>query len=179
MTTTNTNHAALNAEITDQPAVYVGTYGKYNNGSIAGSWVDLTEVTNYAEFMELCAAIHSDETDPEFMFQDFQGFPRPLYHESTMQSFFNVWEYILENLTDYDMAAVWAWVENGCTVDTFEDAYSGEADSENAFAEQLFDEIYLHDVPASVQSYIDYDKFTRDLFMTDYVYLNGYVFRNI
>jgi len=50
--------------------VYVGSYHKYNCGSIAGAWVDLTQFANYDEFMEFCKQLHSDEIDCEYMFQD-------------------------------------------------------------------------------------------------------------
>lgn len=57
------------------PKVYVGTWRKYNNGSIQGAWVDLTQFATYAEFVAKCKAIHKDEFDPEFMIQDFSNFP--------------------------------------------------------------------------------------------------------
>jgi len=50
--------------------LYVGTYHKYNSGSIQGEWVDLDDFNNKDEFLEYCAELHKDEDDPEFMFQD-------------------------------------------------------------------------------------------------------------
>jgi len=50
--------------------IYVGTYHKYNCGSLNGAWVDLTQFANYDEFMEFCKKLHSDEPDAEYMFQD-------------------------------------------------------------------------------------------------------------
>lgn len=62
----------------------------------------------------------------------------------------------------------------------FEDAHRGKHDSELAYAEEFFDDIYLHDVPESVQPYIDYEKFARDLFINDFYFHNGHVFdRNV
>ena len=55
--------------------VYVGTYGKYNNGSIAGEWVELSKFDSKKEFYEYCAKLHKDEEDPEYMFQDWEGIP--------------------------------------------------------------------------------------------------------
>lgn len=55
--------------------VYVGTYGKYNAGSIAGKWVDLSDFKNYDQFVKACAEVHKDERDPEFMIQDYEGMP--------------------------------------------------------------------------------------------------------
>ena len=50
--------------------VYVGTYGKYNNGSLDGDWLDLDKFNSYEEFLAACRQLHKDELDPEFMIQD-------------------------------------------------------------------------------------------------------------
>lgn len=57
------------------PRVYVGTYGKYNNGSLAGGWLSLKECKDYQDFLRKCRALHKGERDPEFMIQDSEGFP--------------------------------------------------------------------------------------------------------
>lgn len=57
------------------PRVYVGTYGKYNSGSIAGGWIGLKECKDYNEFLSKCHKLHKRERDPEFMIQDIEGFP--------------------------------------------------------------------------------------------------------
>lgn len=62
--------------------VYCGTYAKYNGGSIFGMWIDLEACSDAEEFFDVCRELHKDEDDPEFMFQDFQGFPESMYHES-------------------------------------------------------------------------------------------------
>ena len=51
------------------PAVYVGTYAKYNDGSLFGMWVDLVKCGDYDTFMEVCHNLHADEEDPELMYQ--------------------------------------------------------------------------------------------------------------
>ena len=55
--------------------VYVGTYKKYNEGSIAGGWLDLANYKTYDEFLAACRKLHKGEHDPEFMIQDSEGFP--------------------------------------------------------------------------------------------------------
>ena len=70
----------------DAPRIYVGTYAKYNDGSIDGEWVDLTDFDSYDEFVEHCRELHKDEKDPEFMIQDSEGFPSRWYHESGLPS---------------------------------------------------------------------------------------------
>jgi antirestriction protein len=64
--------------------LYVGTYAKYNNGSINGAWIDLEDHGDKVSFLAACAELHKDESDPELMFQDFEGFPRSLYSESSV-----------------------------------------------------------------------------------------------
>lgn len=55
--------------------VYVGTYKKYNNGSIAGGWLDLADYASYGDFLAACRKLHKNERDPEFMIQDTEDFP--------------------------------------------------------------------------------------------------------
>ena len=108
-TTKKISHPAVNQAISDQPAIYCGTYHKYNSGSIEGAWIDLTYIDDPAEFFELCAEIHSDESDPEFMFQDFQGFPRAYYSEAMGENdcaeLLKVVKF--ENLTDSEKLGLW------------------------------------------------------------------------
>ena len=87
-----------------EPSVYCGTYGKYNDGSLCGLWVDLSSFDDFDEFINFCKAIHADEGDPELMFQDYEGFllrkrqaddPRQWYNEGFMSEddFDNILEY--------------------------------------------------------------------------------------
>lgn len=55
--------------------VYVGTWKKYNNGSIYGKWLTLNNYSTYDEFLSACRQVHSNEKDPEFMIQDKEGIP--------------------------------------------------------------------------------------------------------
>lgn len=57
------------------PSVYVGTWAKYNAGSIAGAWIALRDYSNYNEFLKACYDLHSDERDPELMIQDTEDMP--------------------------------------------------------------------------------------------------------
>jgi antirestriction protein len=84
----------------DTPKIYVGTYAKYNSGSIEGEWLDLTDYSSYDEFMEACRELHKDEEDPELMFQDYENIPECFVDESWISE--NYWEYLeaLEELGD-------------------------------------------------------------------------------
>ena len=68
---------------TDDPALYVGTYAKYNNGDLTGAWISLAKCTDYDEFMRVCHCLHRDEgEDVELMFQDADNIPECWYCES-------------------------------------------------------------------------------------------------
>ena len=57
------------------PRIYVGTWAKYNAGSLSGEWLALKDYDNYSELYEVMRAIHEDEIDPEPMIQDCEDFP--------------------------------------------------------------------------------------------------------
>jgi antirestriction protein len=52
--------------------IYVGTYKKYNEGSIFGEWLQLSNYSDYDELLKAMKELHKDEADPEFMIQDFE-----------------------------------------------------------------------------------------------------------
>ena len=72
--------------------VYVGTYNKYNEGSIAGAWLELDDYSSKEDFYEACQELHSDCSDNEFMFQDWEGVPNGMISECSIDS--EVWEYL-------------------------------------------------------------------------------------
>ena len=57
------------------PRIYVGTWAKYNAGSLSGEWLALKDYDSYSELCEVMRAIHEDESDPEPMIQDCEDFP--------------------------------------------------------------------------------------------------------
>ena len=71
--------------------IYVGTYRKYNDGSIKGKWLDLSDYLDADEFYTACKELHKDESDPEFMFQDWENIPENFICESSLDEDF--WEY--------------------------------------------------------------------------------------
>lgn len=82
-----------------QASVYVGTYGKYNSGSIAGKWLKFSKYESKNEFLQTCRRLHKDESDPEFMFQDFENVPESMIDESFISD--EIWN-VLAILKKYD-----------------------------------------------------------------------------
>ena len=192
------------------PAVYVGTYGKYAQNSLRGVWLDLTTFADYDEFLAVCRYIYRDEADPEFMAQDFEGFPREWYTEGFMSE------------REFDLIREFAELDNdereafevyvaafgssrddvsifdnlnkcGCVsaiseqaphyfrlAHIFREAYCGKWSSEEEYAEQLVDDCcMLEGAPEFLKSYFNYAAFARDLFIDDYYFDSGFVFRRM
>ena len=165
----------------DSPALYCGTYGKYNSGSLCGMWVDLSTFDYYEEFEAFCFAIHADEDYPELMYQDYENMPRSLYHESMGEEGFNKIAEYCELCDDYSVSAVDDFLEWSSSDDLgrMHDAYVGVYDSEEDFAEEIVSDCYgLEKTMGDLACYFDYEKFARDLFMCDYHFgSHGTVFR--
>lgn len=161
----------------DAPSLYVGTYKKYNEGSLYGMWVDLASFDSYDEFIEFCEALHSDEEDPELMFQDYQNFPDRFYSESGIdEDDFDVIKMMSEMDEDEKEAFEEYIDEVDGDIEDFHDRYKGKWDSEEDFAEMLFEDCYAHELSDFARNYFDIERFARDVF-DEYCYTSsGHVF---
>ena len=128
------------------PAVYVGTYKKYNNGSLYGEWVDLTKFDTYEDFMRYIRRLHKDERDPEFMMQDFEGYPREWYYESGMskETFNKIKEYWEAfDGDDVKKQAFEAWTDyagRDASIEELEEKYLGTYDSEYDYIDEMMEQ---------------------------------------
>lgn len=173
-TTTETQNQASAAPIhkvqnlTDQPAVYVGTYEKYNNGDLTGAWLDVSQYSDRDAFYEACAALHADEEDPEIMFQDFQGFPAAYHSESWLDV--NLWDWL--DLDDDEKEMVEAYHDNidrEASIECIKEAYRGTFNSKEEWAEDWLNATgVLDQVPDELQNYIDLEAYARDARMGGY-----------
>ena len=163
------NHEQTNGSYS--PALYCGTYGKYNSGKLCGMWVDLSTFNDYDEFVNFCKAIHADEEEPELMYQDFENMSRSLYRESMGEDEFkNILKYC-ELCDDYSVSAVDDFLEfySPEDFDRMDDSYVGVYDSEEDFAREMVNDCYdIEKMMGNLADYFDYEAFARDLFMGDY-----------
>lgn len=151
----------------DTPKIYVGTYAKYNDGSIDGKWIDLTKYNTYEDFVQACQELHADEEDPEFMVQDYENFPEKWYHEGglpTEEEFNKINEYYM--MDDDHKEAYEAFVNHTglVSMEDFEDAYVGKFDSAEDFAYSMIEDLGWDGIGSeNLEMYFDYDSFGRDL----------------
>lgn len=159
------------------PTIYVSTWAKYNNGCLKGEWVEISDFTDYEDFISHCREIHSDEEDAELMFQDYENMPENMFSESGIREddFYN----LLEMYYHPDSEAAFAYYSyfGEWDLKKFENSYSGQAETEYDYAVQLVNDCYdLDSTMGSLAYYFDYEKFARDLFAYDYLFVDGYVF---
>ncbi|WEK17941.1 MAG: antirestriction protein ArdA [Candidatus Pedobacter colombiensis] len=169
-----------------EAAIYVGTYAKYNDGSLFGKWLKLSDYSDITEFYEACALLHKDEQDPEYMFQDYEHIPEELVSECSLSEKFFMVRDALEDLGDSETTPFLIWCNNTgrklSSEDTddliadFKDDYIGEYDSEKDFAYELAQQ--RNDLSEFAKSYFDYEAYANDLFGDSYWSEDGYVFYN-
>ena len=142
--------------------VYVGTFAKYNSGSIKGAWVDLEDCASHGDFIAECQRLHSDEPDPELMFQDFEGFPKAYCSESAIDP--AVFDWLELDEDDRELLAVYQnAVDSDADIERAREAFCGKYDSEADWAEQwLEDTCGLEGVPEHLCNYIDFEAYARD-----------------
>ena len=165
----------------ESPALFCGTYGKYNEGNLGGMWVHPYTFDSYEDFINFCKAIHADEEDPEIMCQDGENIPDSLCSESMGEEEFNNLMKYCELCDEYGVSAVSDFLEfySPEDLDRMPDAYGGVYDSEEDFARETVNECYdLENMMGDLAYYFDYDSYARDLFINDYHFgSHGTVFR--
>lgn len=141
--------------------IYVGTYAKYNAGSIAGAWLSL-EGHDKESFLEACKELHKDEADPELMFQDFEGFPKALYSESHIDD--RIFDWLELDEDDRELLEVYQnEIDSDADIEKAREAFMGKHNSESDWAAQWLEETGgLEGVPEHLQNYIDFEAYARD-----------------
>lgn len=167
-----------------EASIYVGTYQKYNEGSLFGKWLNLSDYADKKEFYAACNELHSDEQDPELMFQDYENIPEGLISECSISD--NIFEVIeaFENMNHNQQEPFLIWCNNvrrslstediNTLISGFENDYIGKYDSEEDFARELIEE--RQDLTDFAKQYFDYEAYANDLFRNDYWSENGYIF---
>ena len=177
--------------------IFLTDYASYNNGTQFefGHWVDLDQFSGADELNEYIAEHFKecDEKSPlpcggtreEIMVTDYEGFPAELYGES--MSFDKLFEYFERcEQCGYDTEVIEAFAACGnyrlddidAFFDALEESYSGEFNSDEAFAEDMAEQIGFEQPDAWPYNCIDWERAARDL-MFDYYSHNGHYFRSI
>ena len=152
---------------TTVPSIYVACLAAYNNGFLHGQWIDANQEPR---------AIHSAIQDmlaqspvggaEEWAIHDYEGFGGLRLSEyEDITKVAEIAKLIQEHGEAWALYAEFEGIEYA-TKERFEEAYQGEWDSEEDFAQNLAEETM--EIPQHLQFYIDYEKFARDLFINDF-----------
>ena len=172
------------------PSIYVGTYGKYNSGSLDGKWFDLEDYADKDEFLAACQEFHDrnnptdEDGDPttaehEFMFQDHEGIPSTFISECSIDAEF--WEYMTyDDHYDGEAKAAYMACFNEWSESDFEDRFRGKFDSWAEMAEEFCDSCGILDqIPEDLRYYFDFERYANDISLSgDMVEDEGYFFWN-
>lgn len=159
------------------PAVYVGTYAKYNNGSIQGKWMRLEDYEDFDSFVDACRELHKDEEDPEFMCQDYEGLPKNKYCESGLEWIREFYE-LADDYTDSEIEMILEyWDEVGDYRDPKDilDDYYCESMDDYDFGYMIAHE--TGDIPDWLECYVDYEKMGKE-YKWDFTETSNYIFWN-
>ena len=152
------------------PSIYVACLAAYNNGYLHGCWIDANQDVDaiYAEIKKMLANSPIIDAE-EWAIHDYEDFGGANIHEySSIETVSPLAQFVAEH---GDLGGDLLAHYGGDLDDAkkaLEDHYHGKWDSEKEYATDLFDELYLYDVPRNIRFYIDYETFTRDLFINDY-----------
>lgn len=168
----------LHTGIKDNNAcVYVGTYNKYNCGSLAGAWVDLESFNDEDELMEFLYRLHADEAEPEFMVQDYMNFPRRFYSESMNENdFAELYEWLNLDEEEREMCEeYWEEIDKSASVERIKDKLVYSGNSNDYFDELAEEELSMCNAPECLRNYFEYESWRRDCAF-DYNVTSNFVF---
>lgn len=147
--------------------LYVSTYAQYNNGNLYGAWIDFDTED---ELYEKARALHAKESDPEFMFQDFEDFPKAFYGESHLDE--RLWEWA--QLDDHEKGVVEAYLDNdsSTSIQYALDSFIGSYNSAKAFAEECIENDGVFQDHPSYEAYFDYERYIEGELKHDFVFID-------
>ncbi len=150
---------------TETPRIYVACLASYNAGKLHGRWIDATDADVIREGIRAMLAESDEPIAEEWAIHDYDNFGGLSISEyEDIDKVAELGALIEEHGEAFAVFADHEGVEYA-TVERFNEAYCGESDSEKDYAEDIFDELYAHEVPEHLQNYIDYEAFARDLFI--------------
>lgn len=152
------------------PKVFVSTYKKYNEGRLEGEWLSLDEFDSYGEFIEYCRNLHSDEVDPEFMFQDWEDIPEQFISESHIDK--ELWDWL--DLDDYERFITklyWDKLDDSADVQNILANYYGEFDSFEEFGRHIVNELFYDAFKKypDLKYYFNYTAYVKDILINYFV----------
>lgn len=155
-----------------EPKIYVACLAAYNDGQLHGCWIDADqpEETLYQDVQAMLAESPVAGAE-EWVIQDYEGFGGYSLSEYTgLDQVAEIAAFIREhqelgvavlNYTGGDLEQSQVMID---------EQYHGLYDTEEDFTESFFEE--THEIPKYLVNYIDYEKMSRDWFISDFMSLD-------
>lgn len=161
--------------------IYVSTYEKYNNANLDGEWVDLDDFESKDEFYKYCQELHNDESDPEFMFQDYEidyDIEKQFYGECHIDS--EYWDFA--RLRDSENDSTFQAICDYMLEESIEFSEDNYRESEEKLlgcyqtTRDFFQEMVESqcNIPNWLDFYIDYEKMEKDDYDHTFIETNKY-----
>ncbi|MBF0489350.1 MAG: antirestriction protein ArdA [Candidatus Omnitrophica bacterium] len=168
---------------TQTPRIYVACLAAYNNGFLHGAWIDANQDVEaiYDAIKDMLSKSPIIGAE-EFSIHDYEGFCGLRLSEfEDISKVAEIAAMIEEHCEAWAKFAEYEGIEYA-TLERFEEAYAGEWDSEEDFAEDLASETM--EIPPHLEYYLDFERLANDLFINDYYSAEGegckiYVFRRL
>lgn len=151
------------------PRIYVACLAAYNNGTLHGCWIEVSDAETISEAVTAMLAASPIPDAEEWAIHDYEGFEGAELSE--WASFDHVCE-LAEFIGEHDALGAILLTHFGGDLEQARaqfDDYAGEYQSLGAFAEELHDQTGTV-IPDALQYYINWEALGRDM------ELNGDVF---
>jgi antirestriction protein len=150
------------------PRIYVACLAAYNNGQLHGAWIDADQSAD-AIHDEIRAMLASSPISgaEEWAIHDYEDFGG--IQLSEYEGIDRVAEIAALLVEHGEAFGVWAdYYGNAVSAEEFRDAYRGEYESEEAYAEEFIADVGMLDsIPENLRYYFDHERFARDMFASD------------
>lgn len=148
--------------------IYVACLASYNNGVLYGRWIDAAQDEEIIceEINEMLSRSPSPGAE-EYAIHDFEDFGCFLDEYASIAEVHEIALFIKEH-GELGVGLLEYIGDIESSKNAMENNYHGEYKSELDFAQCIFDDYYLNEIPTSLQYYIDYEAFSRDIFVNDY-----------
>lgn len=152
-----------------KPRIYVACLAAYTSGILHGKWIAAAQDPDllHAEVQALLKVSPVPRAE-EWAIHDYEGFARCHIGEYAPLDDVSRIAFLIEEHGEAFAAYADREGWQNATGESFLDAYRGHWDSELAYAQDLFEEVYAHELPEYLRGYIDYERFAFDLFMDGY-----------
>lgn len=177
------NITALLSDSENRPEIYIRCLSSYANGIYHGAWLDATQPLEALQSQIKQLLVKSPMNNAEVVaVHGYSGFGSVFIDENeSIEEIHNKARFIVEQGELGAELLAYYGGDLKYVKETLEEYYEGEYESETDYADHLFDDIHLPEIPQHLQPYIDYEKFQRDIFINDYLSIkvegNCHIFR--